>query len=202
MNDNPYASPGGTPGHVVFDPHAPPPRATFTLGYPTLHLAIRLFFWRHAGVRLFICSAVLVGAAVIVVTELARGEVRPLLPHLVFLALVLVVLNSRPFFYIVASLTLLLIRAKKTLAVAGENIVEVKDGELLDSTQVERFAVKLSAVLMVYQARGLIIVALPRGKFLVIPESADFGADSFDTFYAKLKAAADAAKTSDGATST
>ncbi|MGH7134764.1 MAG: hypothetical protein ACREHD_03435, partial [Pirellulales bacterium] len=123
----------------------------------------------------------------------------PLLLHVcLFVASGVIVINSPPVFYVSTSFTFLLVGGRRAVCLLGQHVIEIKGEELIQSTQINRFAWKLSAIGKLYQASGLIIIALPLGQFLFVPASSDFGADSFDTFFAKLKAAVEAAKNRSG----
>lgn len=197
MSDNPYKSPDDRVSPAVFDPHSSPPRAKYTLAYPDLHRAFRTYMRRHRGLR-FLINALVVAIAALAVIEALETDpsrrVGRIVFCVVFWVIALLLLNSRAFFYLVTSLVLLLIGGRQALGILGEHVIEVKDGELTESTQATRAAWKLSIIAKVDQAGNTVMITLPAGQFLCIPESADFGGDSFDTFYAKLKAAVDGAK--------
>src|SRR5215469_4831344 len=193
MDDNPYASFGGAGARAAFDvdSSAVTLRATFTLDRATVHRALRLHVARNRRVRWFANLVVLVVAPLLLLVK--PGQ--PLAPA-IFLVLALITLNCPPFFYVLSSFSLLLMRVGATGGVFCQHIIEVKDGEFVESTDVNRSAVRLKAIADIHQDDGLLVITLPGGGFVPIPESADFGPDSFDTFCLKLRAAVDAAKAS------
>ncbi|HEV3341548.1 MAG TPA: hypothetical protein VG125_14375 [Pirellulales bacterium] len=197
MDDNPYALFGneGARAAFDFDPQATTLRATFTLDRATLHRALRLYFARNRRLRWFINLALLALAPLLFLVK--PGE--PIGPAATFLVLALVALNSPPFFYLASGLALLIMRVRAAPSIFRPHVVEVKDGELVESTEINRSAFKLKAIVDVYQNAGVVIIVLPGGLIEPIPESADFGADSFDTFCLKLSRAVDAAKAADKA---
>lgn len=189
MDDNPYATFGGAGARAAFDfdPLAITLRATFTLDRATVHRALRLHVARNRRLRWFANLVILLVAPLLLLVK----DRQPL-ASAIFLVLGLVTLNCPPFFYVLTTLSLLVMRVGATGGVFCQHIIEVKDGELVESTDVNRSAFKLKAIVDVRQYKGLLVITLPGGQFVPIPESADFGPDSFDTFCLKLRAAVDA----------
>lgn len=203
MDANPYASFSNKGARAAFDvdPGTLTLRATFTLDRATLHRALRLYISRHRGIRWFINLTILVVTPLVVLAKtLTIAEPRhPIVVGVTFLVLALIALNSPPLFYAVTSLSLLVFRFRTAPGIFCHHLIEVKEGELVEATDISRTAIKLKAIANVYEYAGLLVIALLGGRILPIPESADFGADSFETFYLKLRAAVDAAKASDAA---
>jgi hypothetical protein len=197
MNDNPYASFGNEGARAAsdVDPLAIILRATFTLDHATLHRAFRLYLARLRGLRWFVNLALLALAPLLLLEEPRE----PIVAAATFLVLALIALNSPPFFYVVSSISLLVLRVRAAPGIFCQHLVEVKEGEFVESTDVNRSAYKLKAIANVRRFAGLLVIALPGGQIIPIPESADFGRDSFDTFSLKLRTAVAAAKASDKA---
>jgi hypothetical protein len=97
--------------------------------------------------------------------------------------------SSPPGAYLLASISLFALQVRTAPGILGDHRVEVVNDELTDATQVNRTTWRLSCVLEVYTGKRVVVVSLPGGNFRAIPRTADFGADTFDSFAEALAAA-------------